>query len=88
MIAQSMLVPATQGEVFAANENLQRSVHEPMRDTSGLQTAVLSMRMRPISFVFGRFPGLVRDLARKLNKQVEIKLIGELAGLDKKLGLK
>lgn len=83
MIAQSMLVQVTPGEAFAANENLQRGLHEPGRNACGLQTAVLSMRMRPISSVFSWLPGLVCDLASKLNKQVEIKLIGELTGLDK-----
>ena len=45
----------------------------------------MSIRMMPISFVFSRFPRVVRDLAGKLNKQVELKTVGEGTELDKGL---
>ena len=45
----------------------------------------MSVRMLPISFVFSRFPRVVRDVASKLNKQVELKTLGESTELDKAL---
>jgi two-component system chemotaxis sensor kinase CheA len=45
----------------------------------------MSIRMMPISVVFSRFPRVVRDLAQKLNKQIELKTIGEGTELDKGL---
>ena len=43
----------------------------------------MRIRMLPISFVFSRFPRLVRDISQKLDKQVELKLLGEQTELDK-----
>ncbi|MBI5185905.1 MAG: chemotaxis protein CheA [Nitrospinae bacterium] len=51
--------------------------------TSDLQLAVMKTRMQPIKKVFGRFPRLVRDLARELNKSVDLILRGEETELDK-----
>lgn len=51
--------------------------------TSDLQLAVMKTRMQPIKKVFGRFPRLVRDLARELNKSVNLILRGEETELDK-----
>jgi len=45
----------------------------------------MSIRMMPISFVFSRYPRVVRDLAAKLNKRVELKTVGENTELDKGL---
>jgi len=45
----------------------------------------MSIRMMPISFVFSRYPRVVRDLASKLNKRVELKTVGENTELDKGL---
>jgi two-component system chemotaxis sensor kinase CheA len=53
--------------------------------TSDLQAAVMKTRMQPIGKVFGRFPRVMRDLARSLNKQVELELHGEETDLDKNL---
>ena len=85
VITQAMLAQAASGEDCAENENLQRSLHHLERNTRDLQEAVMSIRMLPISFVFSRFPRLVRDLAGKLNKQVDIKMVGETTELDKSL---
>ena len=85
VITQSILAQAAQGENAVENENLHRSLHQLERNTRDLQEAVMSIRMMPIAFVFSRFPRLVRDLASKLNKQVEIKLVGESTELDKGL---
>ncbi|MCB1749736.1 MAG: chemotaxis protein CheA [Gammaproteobacteria bacterium] len=53
--------------------------------TSDLQMAAMKTRMQPIKKVFGRFPRVVRDLARNLNKQIELKMSGEDTDLDKNL---
>ncbi|CAN1599838.1 chemotaxis protein CheA [Pseudomonas mediterranea] len=53
--------------------------------TADLQTAVMKTRMQPIKKVFGRFPRLVRDLARQLKKEINLELVGEDTDLDKNL---
>ncbi|MGE0484894.1 MAG: chemotaxis protein CheA [Gammaproteobacteria bacterium] len=53
--------------------------------TSDLQMAAMKTRMQPIKKVFGRFPRVVRDLARNLNKQIELEMRGEDTDLDKNL---
>ena len=53
--------------------------------TADLQAAVMKTRMQPIKKVFGRFPRVVRDLARSLNKEVNLELYGEETDLDKNL---
>ncbi|MGX1173739.1 chemotaxis protein CheA [Pseudomonas sp. R151218B TE3479] len=53
--------------------------------TADLQTAVMKTRMQPIKKVFGRFPRLVRDLARQLKKEINLELVGEETDLDKNL---
>ncbi|AZG72680.1 chemotaxis protein CheA [Shewanella livingstonensis] len=53
--------------------------------TADLQGAVMKTRMQPIKKVFGRFPRVVRDLARTLNKEIDLIMIGEDTDLDKNL---
>ncbi len=53
--------------------------------TADLQTAVMKTRMQPIKKVFGRFPRVVRDVARQLGKDVDLILVGEDTDLDKNL---
>lgn len=53
--------------------------------TGDLQAAVMKTRMQPIRKVFGRFPRLVRDMARTLKKQIRLELVGEDTDLDKNL---
>ncbi len=53
--------------------------------TADLQTAVMKTRMQPIKKVFGRFPRVVRDLARSLKKEITLDLVGEETDLDKNL---
>lgn len=53
--------------------------------TADLQGAVMKTRMQPIKKVFGRFPRVVRDLARSLNKEIDLVLVGEETDLDKNL---
>lgn len=53
--------------------------------TTDLQSSVMKTRMQPVKKVFGRFPRVVRDLARKLGKNIELELKGEETDLDKNL---
>ncbi|OCQ19623.1 chemotaxis protein CheA [Pseudoalteromonas luteoviolacea] len=69
----------TESSIAALQEGLTQLAH----NTRDLQENVMRIRMLPISFVFSRFPRLVRDTSQKLNKQVELKLVGEQTELDK-----
>lgn len=53
--------------------------------TADLQTSVMKTRMQPIKKVFGRFPRVVRDLSRSINKEIKLEMIGEDTDLDKNL---
>ena len=53
--------------------------------TGDLQAAVMKTRMQPVKKVFGRFPRVVRDLARSLQKEVSLEMVGEDTDLDKNL---
>lgn len=53
--------------------------------TADLQLSVMKTRMQPIKKVFGRFPRVVRDLARSLKKEIDLVLVGEDTDLDKNL---
>lgn len=66
-------------------EDLVNSVSQLNRNTRDLQEAVMSIRMMPMDFVFSRFPRMVRDLAGKLGKKVELVTIGAATELDKGL---
>ncbi|HCR5075316.1 TPA: chemotaxis protein CheA [Enterobacter hormaechei subsp. xiangfangensis] len=85
VITQSMLAqrsneldPVTHGDLITSMGQLQRNARD-------LQESVMSIRMMPMEFVFSRFPRLVRDLAGKLNKQIELTLMGSSTELDKSL---
>jgi len=67
------------------HENLFNGMAQLERNSRDMQEAVMSIRMLPIGSVFSRFPRLVRDLAGKLGKDVELKLVGENTELDKGL---
>ncbi len=68
-----------------ANEELGKAIANLDVVTADLQNAVMKTRMQPIKKVFGRFPRVVRDLARSLNKEVNLELQGEETDLDKNL---
>jgi two-component system chemotaxis sensor kinase CheA len=67
------------------DENLTKAVSNLDAVTTDLQGAVMKTRMQPIKKVFGRFPRVVRDLARSLNKDIQLVLEGEETDLDKNL---
>src|SRR5215469_4860323 len=64
-------------------EKLRGGLAQLERNMRELQESVMRVRMLPISFVFSRFPRMVRDLAQRLGKQIELKLTGEQTELDK-----
>ena len=68
-----------------ADEELANVVGNLDVVTADLQIAVMKTRMQPIKKVFGRFPRVVRDLARTLRKEVDLELVGEDTDLDKNL---
>ena len=70
---------------FHHDEKLSKAVSNLDMVTTGLQTAVMKTRMQPIKKVFGRFPRVVRDVARSLDKEVVLELVGEETDLDKNL---
>jgi two-component system chemotaxis sensor kinase CheA len=67
------------------DEELTKAVSNLDAVTTDLQGAVMKTRMQPIKKVFGRFPRVVRDLARSLNKDIKLILQGEETDLDKNL---
>jgi len=67
------------------NEEVTATVSNLDVVTTDLQSSVMKTRMQPIKKVFGRFPRVVRDLARNLNKEVTLEMIGEETDLDKNL---
>ncbi|UOB22561.1 chemotaxis protein CheA [Pseudomonas orientalis] len=69
----------------SGDEAMQKAVSNLDVVTADLQTAVMKTRMQPIKKVFGRFPRLVRDLARQLKKEITLELVGEETDLDKNL---
>ncbi len=68
-----------------SNEQLSKAVSNLDVVTANLQVAVMKTRMQPIKKVFGRFPRVVRDLSRSLNKEIKLDLVGEETDLDKNL---
>lgn len=66
-------------------ERLQTALVELERNTRELQESIMSIRMLPLSFVFNRFPRVVRDLSNKLNKHVELVIDGGHTEIDKGL---
>ncbi len=85
VITQAMLQQAAIQMQEAVPERLVNGLAQLERNTRDLQESVMSIRMLPISFVFSRFPRVVRDLSGKLGKQVELKTSGETTELDKSL---
>ena len=67
------------------NEDMSKAISNLDVVTADLQGAVMKTRMQPIKKVFGRFPRVVRDLARSLQKEINLELEGEETDLDKNL---
>ena len=85
VITQSMLSMIGHEVDGQVGERLQLAIDELQRNTREIQESVMSMRMLPLTATFNRFPRLVRDLASKLGKNVELVLQGGGTEIDKSL---
>lgn len=85
VINQAMLAQNSRDLDNQVHQQLMAGLVDLERNTRDLQEAVMSIRMIPMSTVFNRFPRMLRDLASKLGKKVELVTQGEATELDKGL---
>ncbi|KIG02398.1 CheA signal transduction histidine kinase [Burkholderia sp. MR1] len=85
VITQAMLAETTSAFDPALHDRLFNGMAQLERNARDLQEAVMSIRMMPMDYVFSRFPRLVRDIAGKLGKEVELVTFGQATELDKSL---
>jgi two-component system, chemotaxis family, sensor kinase CheA len=85
VITQAMLAQCASHLDAARHQGLMSGLNDLERNTRHLQESVMSIRMIPMAIVFNRFPRMLRDLANKLSKQVELETVGEATELDKSL---
>ena len=85
VITQAMLAQNSHGLDAAVYQQLLAGLADLDRNTRDLQESVMSIRMIPMSIVFSRFPRMLRDLANRLDKKVELVTLGEATELDKGL---
>jgi two-component system, chemotaxis family, sensor kinase CheA len=83
VITQAMLAQNSKGLEGGLSQQMTAGLADLERNTRDLQEAVMSIRMIPMSMVFNRFPRMLRDLAAKLGKKVELVTLGESTELDK-----
>ena len=85
VITQSMIKIVGKDVHGETEEKLDGAINELSRNIREIQEAVMSMRMLPMSFAFNRFPRVVRDLADKLGKDIELTIVGGATEIDKGL---
>ncbi|MEK9497816.1 chemotaxis protein CheA [Photorhabdus sp. P32] len=85
VITQSMLAQHCNALEPTLHGDLLNCMVQLQRNSRDLQESVMSIRMMPMEYVFSRYPRLVRDLASKLNKKVDLTLVGSSTELDKSL---
>ncbi|MBV2208190.1 MAG: chemotaxis protein CheW [Thermomonas sp.] len=83
VITQAMLAQRSSELDPGLHEQLLAGLGQLDRNTRDLQEAVMSVRMLPVDFAFSRFPRMVRDIASKIGKKVNLKMSGEGTELDK-----
>ena len=83
VITQSMLSELGTDFDMSKLEKLGTGLEQLLQNTKELQESVMRIRMLPISFAFNRFPRMIRDLASKTGKQVDLQIQGENTELDK-----
>jgi two-component system chemotaxis sensor kinase CheA len=83
VITQAMLSEVGRKLEGPFAEQFRSGLSQLERNMRELQESVMRVRMLPISFTFSRFPRMVRDLAQRLGKQIELKMTGEHTELDK-----
>ena len=85
VITQSILSMIGDDVEGNTGEKLSGAIDELSRNIREIQEAVMSMRMIPVSFVFNRFPRLVRDLAKTLDKKIDLIIEGGETEVDKSM---
>jgi two-component system chemotaxis sensor kinase CheA len=85
VITQAMLAQTASTLDPVLHDRLLNGMEQLERNARDLQEAVMSIRMMPMDYVFSRFPRLVRDLAGKMGKQIELQTYGRATELDKSL---
>jgi len=85
VITQAMLTQQAKDLDAVQFSSLLGGISDLERSSRHLQETVMSIRMIPMSFVFNRFPRMLRDLAARLGKEIDLKLVGEATELDKGL---
>ncbi|MDC8829418.1 chemotaxis protein CheA [Alteromonas gilva] len=85
VITQSILSMVGEEVEGDTGEKLSSAIDELSRNIREIQEAVMSMRMIPVSFVFNRFPRLVRDLAKTLDKKIDLVIEGGSTEVDKSM---
>ena len=85
VITQAMLAQNSKGVDASQHQQLTSGLADLERNTRDLQEAVMGIRMIPMSLVFNRFPRMLRDLASKMGKKVELVQVGDATELDKGL---
>jgi len=85
VITQAMLAQTASTLDPVLHDRLLNGMEQLERNARDLQEAVMSIRMMPMDYVFSRFPRLVRDIASKMGKQIELQTYGRATELDKSL---
>lgn len=85
VITQAMLAQIASTLDPVLHDRLLNGMEQLERNARDLQEAVMSIRMMPMDYVFSRFPRLVRDIASKMDKQIELETLGRATELDKSL---
>ncbi|MFY3653971.1 chemotaxis protein CheW, partial [Achromobacter xylosoxidans] len=85
VITQAMLAQTASTLDPVLHDRLLNGMEQLERNARDLQEAVMSIRMMPMDYVFSRFPRLVRDIAGKMGKQIELQTYGRATELDKSL---
>ncbi|WP_169512728.1 chemotaxis protein CheA [Bordetella avium] len=85
VITQAMLAQTASTLDPVLHDRLLNGMEQLERNARDLQEAVMSIRMMPMDYVFSRFPRLVRDIAGKMGKQIELQTFGRATELDKSL---
>ena len=83
VITESMVTAMPSGQNVSVDNNFTKASRQLRKLTDELQEVVMSIRMVPISGVFQKMNRIVRDMTKKLDKDVELKLIGEDTEVDK-----
>lgn len=83
IIAKNGIVSVSDGNSGAVSQNLREQVEYLESITTNLHESVMKVRMVPIESVVSRFPRMIRDLSKKLNKKMELFMSGEDTELDR-----